>query len=466
MKASDIDAFISSLIDDLDATAHSDDAELGSLLTYATPVTDDAELLITLVTANRLRNLADALLARAACAVDKAGVASRKRDTVANMLAALGVPPAVASRVVKVATALRLVPGLESATREARLSGEHAAAMVTGLEFIAKRVEDLDSTQRDTVASNLLAQALSGTPSDVVTWARKAALELAPDDAPMQVAENRELNEVSLATGDDGRTHSELDLDVLAGEKFRVALDPLSKPVPQADGSADPRSVSQRRADALEQILDTYLRGEDRPYSGGKLPHVAVTIANGACAQHHSTDAKIPQGAREIPSGRRKLATAGAPKHPDVPRLDFGQPISLATAALIACDCDFTAIILDGESVPVDIKKTHRLFPPELRRALIIRDKGCSFPGCGKPPSWCQAHHLHYWSRGGETTIGNGALLCQRHHTVIHHTEWEMRMGSDGHPWFSPPTTSPDTRRAWIRSHARRTLTLETAAAA
>ncbi|GAB19106.1 hypothetical protein GOEFS_075_00270 [Gordonia effusa NBRC 100432] len=472
MKASEIDTFISSLIDDLEDTAHSDGAELGRLLTYPEPVVDDAELLATLVTASRLRNVADALLTRVAGAAESAGVAVRKRDTAANMLVSLGIPPFVASRLMKVARTLRLLPGLASTTRDARLSGEHAAAVVTGLAHITNRVKDLDSDERAALVSNLIAQAVSGTPNDVTTWARKTALELVPESVPASIAEDRELNELSLSTGDDGRTHAELDLDVLAGEKFRVALDPLTTPVPQPDGSADPRSARQRRADAFEQILDTYLRGEDRPYSGGQLPHVAVTIPKGGCAQHYSTDADGEadiaisgrEGTSSVATGEKSQAPASTSAQ--VPSLDFGQPISPQTAEIVACDCEFTAMILDAEGVPLDIKKTQRLFPPELRRALIIRDKGCSFPGCGKPPSWCQAHHLRYWSQGGETTIGNGALLCQRHHTIIHHTEWEMRMGSDGHPWFSSPPISPGAQRSWMRSQARRTLTIDSTAAA
>jgi HNH endonuclease len=30
-------------------------------------------------------------------------------------------------------------------------------------------------------------------------------------------------------------------------------------------------------------------------------------------------------------------------------------------------------------------------------------------------------HHLVHWIEGGETTPENSALLCQRHHTTVHH---------------------------------------------
>lgn len=47
-------------------------------------------------------------------------------------------------------------------------------------------------------------------------------------------------------------------------------------------------------------------------------------------------------------------------------------------------------------------------------------DKGCSFPGCDRPPSWCQAHHIRHWIDGGVTDIDNLTLLCERHHHVVH----------------------------------------------
>ncbi|GAB19508.1 hypothetical protein GOEFS_090_00030 [Gordonia effusa NBRC 100432] len=464
MKASDIDSYISSLIDDLEDTAHSEVAELGSLLTYPTPVVDDCQILEVLVVASRLRNAADALLTRATAAVERSGVAARKRDTATNMLIALGIPPVVAGRITKVAKALRLFPTLDSTTREARLSGEHAAAVVTSLEYITKRATDLDVDEKGDLMSNLLGQASAGTPHDVTTWARKTALELVPDDAA-PIAENRELNDMTLSTGDDGRTYSTLDLDVVAAEKLRIALEPLSKPIPAPDGTPDPRTTGQRRADAFEEVLDAYLRADDRPLCGGHLPHITLTFPKNVCAEHHSAY-NGEQASLGIADELEQTTLGPIPPPRQAPRLEFGEPVSEATADMLSCDCELMAMILDTDGVPLDIKQMQRLFPPELRRALIIRDQGCSFPGCGQPPSRCQAHHLIHWARGGKTTLDNGGLLCQRHHTMIHQTDWEMRMGSDRHPWFSPPPARPERPRQWIRSHARRTMNLAPTAAA
>jgi hypothetical protein len=44
-----------------------------------------------------------------------------------------------------------------------------------------------------------------------------------------------------------------------------------------------------------------------------------------------------------------------------------------------------------------------------------------SFTGCTAPHYWCDAHHVEHWIDGGETDLDNAALLCERHHTKVHH---------------------------------------------
>jgi HNH endonuclease len=73
-----------------------------------------------------------------------------------------------------------------------------------------------------------------------------------------------------------------------------------------------------------------------------------------------------------------------------------------------------------------------------MRRALVARDKGCVFPGCGRPPAWCHVHHITSWMSGGETSLHNLVLLCPEHHRLVHSSRWEVRMVR-GHPEFIPP---------------------------
>jgi len=133
-------------------------------------------------------------------------------------------------------------------------------------------------------------------------------------------------------------------------------------------------------------------------------------------------------------------------------------PHSGAAARLLAYDCDLTQVVLNDDGVPLNLGRTERLVIPGLRRALVIRDQGCAFPGCGRPAAWCQAHHVIFWAAGGTTDLSNLMLLCRFHHRHIHNGQWEAFIGDDGHPWFIPPTAIDPQRRplpAWGRAGAR-----------
>ncbi len=145
--------------------------------------------------------------------------------------------------------------------------------------------------------------------------------------------------------------------------------------------------------------------------------------------------------------------------------LGFGGPVSATTADLISCDSTLTAVIVDGAGAPLDVGRAERLFTPNIRKGLAVRDRGCAFPGCGRPVSWCDAHHIQPWNSAGTTCVDNGVLLCRSHHTAIHHGGWQVYLGPDRHPWFIPPHDPAEPQPAHLRSHARRTMTdLPTAA--
>lgn len=98
-------------------------------------------------------------------------------------------------------------------------------------------------------------------------------------------------------------------------------------------------------------------------------------------------------------------------------------------------------VVLDGKGQPLDVGRITRTIPDGLRRAVAARDRGCAHPGCNRPPSWCEVHHIHAWEHGGATTLDNLVMACRAHHRLLHHSEWIVRI-SDGLPEFVPP--------AWI----------------
>ncbi len=94
--------------------------------------------------------------------------------------------------------------------------------------------------------------------------------------------------------------------------------------------------------------------------------------------------------------------------------------------------------MLGSNSEPLDVGRSSRTITAGLRRAVAIRDRGCAYPGCGRPPSWCDVHHIQHWVDGGATELGNLTMLCTVHHQIVHGAGWLIRM-EHGHPEFTPP---------------------------
>ena len=97
-----------------------------------------------------------------------------------------------------------------------------------------------------------------------------------------------------------------------------------------------------------------------------------------------------------------------------------GDLLAPETVRRMACDAAIIPAVLGARSEPLDLGRTSRLVTPKLLQALYLRDRGCTFPGCSRPPSWCDAHHCRHWCDGGPTDLANMALLCPRHHTIVH----------------------------------------------
>jgi hypothetical protein len=218
--------------------------------------------------------------------------------------------------------------------------------------------------------------------------------------------------ELTLSDESDGTTRIRGRLDAEAAAALRCALDALSKPRPTVAGDPDLRTAAQRRADALVEITTRVLTSGALPVTGGVRPQITVSVT--------------------------VEALAGRPGAPPA-QTGWGLPLPYATLARLCCDPAITRVILNADSVPLDLGRTERLVTPELRRALVVRDRGCTFPSCDRPAEWCEAHHVKPWMDGGTTQLDNLALVCQFHHGLIHHHGWIMQIGPDRRPEFIPP---------------------------
>jgi Domain of unknown function (DUF222)/HNH endonuclease len=100
-------------------------------------------------------------------------------------------------------------------------------------------------------------------------------------------------------------------------------------------------------------------------------------------------------------------------------------------------------------SLPLDIGYSDSI-PAHLRRAVLLRDRTCAWPRCGRPAVYCDVHHLRHKQDGGETSLDNLVLVCQFHHDVcLHRRGWQLILHPDG----TTEARSPDGRQV-LRSHA------------
>lgn len=377
------------------------------------------------------RNLIDHLAATFTGHLARLRVAERQGRKLRELLICMGYSPTVAQRYLRIATATD-IPRVTASAALGSLSSEHADAIVRGLTHIAHRSPaPVTAAERLDHSIALLSYANAGmTPSDIQLHARELGSKVAAEtDGGLPAADDRTINELTLHTTHDGRLAVKADLDVIVGEKLSTAIDALSTPVPQPDGSTDPRSTERRRADALETLLDAAARGladDTIPTT----PHVEIIMV---------TAADDPAGAT--------LAHMG--------------PIAESTADLLTCDSTITHITTNGDGVALNVGRRQRFFTNAQRKAYIIRDRGCI--KCGAPASRCHAHHIRPWSDGGATDLDNGCLLCPSCHDDIHHGGWDVFIGADRHPWLIPPTTVDPKRRPQA-AYNRRTMRLDAAA--
>jgi hypothetical protein len=122
-------------------------------------------------------------------------------------------------------------------------------------------------------------------------------------------------------------------------------------------------------------------------------------------------------------------------------------PVSAGTVRRMAADAHLIPAVLGSHSEVLDLGRKQRLFSRAQKLALAERDGGCAWTGCPHPPSYTEAHHIHWWDNDhGPTNLDNGILLCSTHHHRVHHDRWEIRV-RDNVPYFTAPAHIDPHRR-------------------
>ncbi|NKR74346.1 DUF222 domain-containing protein [Rhodococcus hoagii] len=370
-----------------------------------------------------------------AVSFDTLAFRSVKQWLAANSL--LEVP--AAARILALGRMLSRQPEIADAFNAGDVSAEHAALIGKFCETPPRGmpVEALDACRK------VLLDAASGPTATTMTVRTCISrLERIFESDELPPSEDTERNEFHASKTLNGRVAVKGDLDAVTGEMLLTALSALTKPRNLLDDPAEKRPPARQRADAFAEILRRYLDSGEAPVEGGERPHLSLHV--------NAADLARSQSAHEWTNPDSDSDLFG---DKDIARMPHTGPLSIATARRIACDCHLTPIVMD-DGVPLNLGRTSRTVSKKQRRALIARDHGCAFPGCGAPPAHCEGHHIKHWADGGPTDLDNLVLLCRYHHQLLHHSHWDVKIGDDRHPWFTPPSTV-DPYKKPIPAHNR-----------
>jgi hypothetical protein len=242
-------------------------------------------------------------------------------------------------------------------------------------------------------------------------WRERAEYERSPDREESLRSQRAFHASVSFL----GMVRVDGQLDPETGETLMTALGAVQGAETRSRRPDDDRTPAQRRADALGEICRQWLDGTDRPMVGGERPHLTVTVTAEALA--------------------RGSSEAG--------ELDHAGPVPHELARRVACDASVMRVVMAGKSEPLDVGRRTALISAAVRRAVIVRDGHCRFPGCDRPHTWCDAHHILHWADGGPTAVENLMLLCRRHHRMIHRPGGFRLTVQEDRPVFRRPDGSP-----------------------
>ncbi len=202
--------------------------------------------------------------------------------------------------------------------------------------------------------------------------------------------------------------------DAAMFDAIATLIDTTAKPVTADDDRSTPQRQAEALADACGYVLD-HGSSTRVPDSGGHRPHLTIHV--------------------QLEDLERRARAAV---------LDFGGTLTPQALRLLCCDAAVIPVVMDGKGRPLDVGRMSRTVPDGIRRAVAARDRGCA--RCGRPPSWCQIHHIIPWSEQGPTSVDNCVALCRTCHRLVHHAGWDVRL-VEGIPEFYPPPWVDPLRR-------------------
>jgi hypothetical protein len=309
------------------------------------------------------------------------------------------------------------------------------ALSLAGADAIRRGLADLDSASDDSMLAavdQLLAEARELTVDQLFARARTLRDRIDEEGIARREKERRDNRFLKRWVRADGMYQGSFVLDPEAGREVFSALDAIIAPrrggprfvdaAAQARAQAvrdDARTDDQLLADAFVEMIRLAADADPGRIFGTQRPAVRVMVTEHTLAHD---------------GGHGFLE--GDP-----------QAVSRETVDRHICNTGMIGIRFDDDGQVINLGRTKRLFTERQRIGLAVRDGGCRFGDCARPPSACEAHHIDQWHRDrGKTDIADGILLCRHHHMLVHNNHWRI-VREGGRYWARPPRSEdPDQR--------------------
>jgi len=246
------------------------------------------------------------------------------------------------------------------------------------------------------------------TPARFRARARALRDRLCADDLAERAAAARLTRGVWLEDDIDGMAVLSMRLPAADAHRAFAAIDDTARSLRSVNGET--RTLAQLRADVATDLMN----------GSGSSARVGVSVA-----------VTVPV-----------MTLLGRGDEPGT--LDGYGPIDADTARELAGHArSFTRILVHPVSSAVlDVDRTSYRVPADLKRWLAVRDRTCTFPGCGRPASGSDVDHTVPWEHGGATRADNLAHLCRHHHRLKHQTRWSVVQKPGRRPIWTSPTGS------------------------
>ncbi|WP_109505824.1 HNH endonuclease signature motif containing protein [Nocardioides speluncae] len=274
--------------------------------------------------------------------------------------------------------------------------------------------DDLDPALLVQAEEHLVEAAKHHAPDQLRVLGRRILDVIAPEVGEAEEAKQLQREEerawettrLALTRRGDGTTRLSGVLPDAAAVRLATYLDAFTsprRPLVEEVAQRPSRNQGQARGHAFIALLE-HLDPAKLPDHGGDATTVMVTIDYAALT--------------------KDLAAAGL--------VGTDDKITAGEARRLACTAQIVPVVLGGKSEILDLGRTRRLFSRAQHKAMRLRDRRCRGEHCTIPATWCEAHHLKPWLKGGKTDLADGVLLCSHHHHRAHDPRYSTERMPNG----------------------------------